>query len=446
MYDLKKALYSMGGSFFQNILVSMYGARLVMQRYKKPYFEWKRFYRTSSSWSLEKLKQYQSERLKELVSYAYQRSQFYHGFYKGLNVGSIERSEDLCRLPILTKEIWRENLTAIKTTRKGIHVHTGGTTGTPLEVIFTSEDFQERMARLTIFREESGAFNRHKRATFSARIVVPLNYDGKVFWRYNATLRQRLYSTFHLNEENLGLYISDLNKFKPEWIDGFPSSIYLIARFSLKHGQPLLFNPKAVFVTSENLYDYQKAAIEEAFGCSVINQYASSEGAPFVTQCKNGNLHYDLRTGVFEMENGQLLVTSFTTHGTPLIRYAIGDKMVFSEDRCDCGNHNPIVQSIDGREQDYILSPERGPVVTGLAGIFKKVPPVIRETQLVQSASNKVEIHIAVDPEYSRQKHDLILVDALKECVGPNMKVEVVIVDHIGREASGKYRFIKRTF
>jgi len=81
--------------------------------------------------------------------------------------------------------------------------------------------------------------------------------------------------------------------------------------------------------------------LERVFKCKVYDQYASSEGAPFVTECENQVLHMELASGVFEhFEDGsdEVLVTSFTTHGTPLIRYRIGDSMTFSEKvkTCKC--------------------------------------------------------------------------------------------------------------
>lgn len=100
-----------------------------------------------------------------------------------------------------------------------------------------------------------------------------------------------------------------------------------------------------------------REVIERAFGAKVRDQYASSEGAPFVWECEYGHYHYDVTTGIIEQMEGsnEVLVTSFTTYGTPLIRYRIGDSMVFSKsnDLCECGFNTPLVESIEGRAIDF---------------------------------------------------------------------------------------------
>src|SRR5690606_11712837 len=96
--------------------------------------------------------------------------------------------------------------------------------------------------------------------------------------------------------------------------------------------------------------------IEGFFKTKMYNQYASSEGAPFIFECEQGKLHLELQSGVFEVmdannnpsPSGRLIVTSFTTEATPLIRYDIGDSISLESENisCNCGIHNPIVKEI----------------------------------------------------------------------------------------------------
>src|SRR5690606_19593805 len=127
--------------------------------------------------------------------------------------------------------------------------------------------------------------------------------------------------------------------------------------------------------TAETLLERDVNAIRKFFSCNVRDQYASSEGAPFITQCSEGNLHYEMLTGIIEVvddnlqpsNEGEILVTSFTTKGTPLIRYRIGDRIKLASNDliCPCGQHTPIVEKIHGRPNDYILSPDHGQVNLG---------------------------------------------------------------------------------
>lgn len=78
-------------------------------------------------------------------------------------------------------------------------------------------------------------------------------------------------------------------------------------------------------------------------------------------------MHIQPLTGVFEVvdenmqpaQEGEILVTSFTTEGTPLIRYRIGDRITLipKDKQCACGSCFPLVEKIEGRSTDYIFSP-----------------------------------------------------------------------------------------
>ncbi len=228
-------------------------------------------------------------------------------------------------------------------------------------------------------------------------------------------------------------------------IDGFPSAIATVAAHMLATRRTGRVRPAAVFSTSENLYDHQRRLMQEAFGCEVRNQYASAEGAPFVVECERGSLHYDLRTGVIEQaDDGTVLVTSFTTHGTPLVRYRIGDRMELTREECGCGNHNPVVRAISGREQDYIVSPERGMVGVGLIDIFKMIPPVVKQAQVDQVSRDAIDVRLVADRAAWDPAYLDVLREGLVERVGTRMQIRFVFVDRIEPEAGGKIRYVKR--
>jgi len=99
-------------------------------------------------------------------------------------------------------------------------------------------------------------------------------------------------------------------------LDGLPSALYELARYILDEKIRLTFTPAAIFPTAETLLPHYRTAIQEAFGCPVRDQYASSEGAPFITECKCGRLHYNMDTGIIEVDDdGEMIVTCFETHG-----------------------------------------------------------------------------------------------------------------------------------
>src|SRR5690606_23504378 len=136
-----------------------------------------------------------------------------------------------------------------------------------------------------------------KNVRFSGRIIVDPYTVRKPIWVYNFFEKQLMMSSYHLKTENVMYNIDKLNTFRPLFIDGYPSAIYILAQYINKNKITLAFCPKAIATTAETLYDYQREEIERAFKANVFNQYASSEGAPFITECRHGQLHLNLDSG-----------------------------------------------------------------------------------------------------------------------------------------------------
>src|SRR5690606_16248999 len=112
----------------------------------------------------------------------------------------------------------------------------------------------------------------------------------------------RYYSTFHMKEEYLKFYVEDLIKYAPEYLVGFPSTMFEIAKYGLRNKFDFPSNTiKAIFPTAETITEESRKTIETFFKTKLYNQYASSEGAPFIFECENGNLHLELQSGVFEV-------------------------------------------------------------------------------------------------------------------------------------------------
>ncbi|WP_416327614.1 phenylacetate--CoA ligase family protein [[Eubacterium] hominis] len=449
--SVAKKVYIYLPTFIQNCGVSIYGAYQNKQRFGKIYKdEMKRLNELNYS-DLETQKKIQEQRFLELLEFAVSKSHFYKNFYKNIDINAIRGISDLDKLPILEKEILRKNINDFYTIpiHKGIKMFTGGTTGKSLEVVFTKEDMQKRYAYLHTWEKKHGILPDMKRATFSGRQILNKNKETKIFWRYNKSRNQMLYSTFDMLRENLPYYVESLNEFKPEVINGFVSSIYDLALFIKENDCKLTFTPKVVFTTSETLLPYQKREIENVFTCPVRNQYGSSEGAPFITECKEGKLHYNIDTGIIEeyqTDYGtEMLVTSFTTHGTPLIRYRIGDMWKLSHETCNCGSCHPIVSFIEGRQVDFLYAIDGSKVsLSHLADVIKGFPNSIVNMQFWQNDINAIEIHLVIDKEkFNRDKGESEIIKQMKYRFGNDIRISFIYVDMIPKEKSGKYALIK---
>lgn len=445
--DIIEKVYDYSPIFFQNIMVSTKGYLNSKKRYGKTYQHYLKFYNNFDSLKLEEKKEYQLKEMKKFIKYAYSNSKFYKKFYKGIDIDKINSIDDLKKLPILTKEMLRKNILDINTIKKGVESHTGGTTGKSIEVLFTKEDFMKREAMLANFKNRVGFKNlKMRRATFNGKHIVPPNQNKnkKIFWRKNLFSNQIIYTPFHLTEENYKYYIKSLNKFKPQALDGFFISIYDLASYIERNNIKLSFTPVAIFPTSETMTQSGKELIEKVFKCKVYDQYASSEGAPFITQCKKQNYHIELASGIIEiLDNNEILVTSFTTYGTPLIRYRIGDLVVPENNKkCSCGIEGPLINRIEGRKADFLYNPQ-GAKIGPASNIFKGVPNSIIKGQVIQKKINEIIMKVVIDKERYKEKDDAILRNDVFHKFGKDMNLIIEYVEEIPREKNGKFVLVK---
>src|SRR5438067_9862436 len=125
----------------------------------------------------------------------------------------------------------------------------------------------------------------------------------------------------------------------------------------------------------------------------------------------------------------------------PLIRYQIGDVVVPSERRCKCGRGLPLIQRIEGRDADYVLTPA-GRLISGisLTENFALLIPGTAQVQIVQESITQLRIRLVVDDcfgDTSRVK----IAELVRDTFGESVRHDVELVDAIPQEPSGKYRF-----
>ena len=450
-----KKLYKIAPNFIQNIFVTGYNFVSYRIRYGGTYDNHLKNFNNNNGLSIEELKKIQNTRFLQFFEVTNQKSIFYKKLYADCALP--QSVEELNKLPIVNKEDLRKNIKDVYTieSKDGVASKTGGTTGKSLNVIFSKSDMQERFAMLDNFRNQLGYKLGKKTAWFSGKeILTARDISKNRFWKKDYLNKVKYYSTFHIKEEYMSFYLNDLIEFRPQFIVGFPSSILEIAKYGLKQGinfpQGVI---KAIFPTAETVTEEIRNDIESFFKTKMYDQYASSEGAPFIFECKEGKLHVELQSGVFEVldndglpvKKGRLVVTSFTTSGTPLIRYDIGDEIELSNDKslCPCGNSNPMVKKIMGRVDDYIYSLENGKINLGNVSNTLKDTKGIIKFQAIQNHLSQVEINVVIDKAVYSEKTEKIFLKNWKARLGNSTKIELKYVSQINTESSGKFRLVK---
>tara|TARA_R110001583_G_scaffold81836_6_gene217850 strand:+ start:1308 stop:2681 length:1374 start_codon:yes stop_codon:yes gene_type:complete len=453
MGNLKEFFYAKSPNFIQNSIVSIYNILAYRSRYSGKYKAFKEHYYQNKHLSIEQLADIQSKKYETFIHYSKKNSKYYNKVLSKLEF-PISLSK-INELPIVDKETLRININEIYTIKKeeGHLSKTGGTTGKSLQVIYTKDDVQERMAILDTFRNNFGYKLGKRTAWFSGKKLLN-NKDIKKnrFWKTDFFYNVRYYSTFHIHSKYLEHYIKNLILFKPEYMVGFPSTMYEIAKYGQNNGINFPANViKAIFPTAETITPDIRNMIEGYFKTNLYNQYASSEGAPFILECVNKKLHLELQSGVFEVldnknkpsNKGRLVITSFNTHGTPLIRYDIGDEIELSNEGCTCGNNNPLVKEILGRVSDYIYSEETGKINLGnISNCLKGVNGIVK-FQIQQETIESLLVLIEKDEKAYANKDEQVFITNLRERVGNNINIEIQYVSDIPVEKSGKFRLVK---
>lgn len=447
---MKDKIYQILPHFLQCFLITLYNYLAYKERYGDKYQKYLELFHKNRSLPIGALQQIQSNRFNTFLQYCKSNSKFYKDY-------PLISLEYINQLPIINKETLRTQIDSVHTLSKkeAVVSKTGGTTGKSLEVYFTKENMQERFAMLDDFRNRTGYKLGEKTAWFSGKNLLT-NKDLKKnrFWKTDFLYKVRYYSTFHIKEEYLKYYVEDLIQYQPKYFVGFPSTILEIAKYGLKNGYDFPANTvKAIFPTAETITPEMRLIIEKFFKTRMYNQYASSEGAPFIIECEKGNLHLELQSGVFEVldeynqptNSGKLVITSFTTEGTPLIRYDIGDSITLEDSSitCTCGNHNPLIKEILGRIDDYIFSPENGKINLGNVSNTLKDTRGIVKFQAIQNELNAVEIHLIIDDEIYNNEIEKKFIQNWRDRVGNQMKITIIKVKEIPVEKSGKFRIVK---
>jgi phenylacetate-CoA ligase len=280
-------------------------------------------------------------------------------------------------------------------------------------------------------------------------MIVPEGRWKPPYSRLNLVEHQRLFSIYAIRPENAGSFFDELKRFRPDFLEGFPSAMCLIAGFMKDRGVAGI-DPRAIITYAETLFEWQRELLEDRFGCPVFDWYGTSEGTVHIMQCEKGSYHVCAEFGCVEVvdpdgkpvspgQEGEIVGTSFVNHAHPLIRFGTGDLGVASDRHCPCGRGLPTFERVIGRMDDVIVTPD-GRHLGRLDSIFKNTFH-IRESQIIQDAPGALTVLVVRDPEYGEADTENLLKN-LRHYVGTEMEYRVRFVDNIDRTAAGKFRAV----
>ncbi len=320
---------------------------------------------------IEERQKQQTENLVRLVERVYEKVPFYRRKCDeaGVTPKDIRSIEDIARLPFTTKDELRETypygLLAVDEADI-VEVHTSsGTTGTPVVDAYTQTDidtWSEAMAR-TLAMAGTGpndvVQNAYGYGLFTGGLGV--HYGAR---RIGANV-------IPISAGNTKRQLMIMRDFGTTILTCTPSYSLFLAEEAKEEGIDFeRLSVKAGCFGAEPWSDNMRVEIEGKLGLSAHDIYGLTEiigpGVSSECEAKNGlhineDLFYpeiiDPLTGepLPDGEKGELVFTTLTKEGTPIIRYRTRDITYLIREKCSCGRTTVKMHRLLGRTDDMLI-------------------------------------------------------------------------------------------
>jgi len=398
-------------------------------------------------------------KLKSLLKRVVEGSPFYQKKFREANVDieKIRSLEDLKLLPFTHKEELRDayplGLQAVPDSAV-VRIHSSsGTTGKPVIIPYTRKDvdvWAELMMRCYML---AGLTNQD-------RIQITPGYGlwtaGIGFQLGAERLGAMAIPTGPGNTEKQLEMLTDL---KTTALASTSSYALLLAEEIEKRSLKDQINLRVGVIGSERWSEKMRNRIETELGIETFDIYGLTEvyGPGIALDCSfHEGMHYWSDHLLFEIIDpitgeqlpegtlGELVITTLTKEGAPLIRYRTRDLTRIIPGLCKCGCPFPRIDRILGRSDDRIKFKAVNIYPGQIEDIIHRVPGVSSEYQILltrkdgrESMTFRVELEGAEDP-LKKEKTEKTLGKAFKDFIG-------VSVDIVGLKLGELPRSMKKT-
>lgn len=320
--------------------------------------------------SKEDKERLQLERLKEIVSTAYEKVPFYQERFKkaGIRPEDIQSLGDLEKLPFTTKTDLRDaypfGMFAVPE-EDIVEVHTSsGTTGKPTVSGYTKKDLEiwgEVMARalnMALAEKSDRIQNCYGYGLFTGGLGV--HYGAQ---QVGATV-------IPISAGNTQRQVEILQDFKTSVITCTPSYALYLGEVLEKQGVDIKdLNLKSGVFGAEMWTEEMRDEIEKRLGLIALNIYGLTEiiGPGVAQECpEKRGLHIfedhfypeiidpKTREVLGEGKKGELVLTTLTREGMPIIRFRTKDITALRYEKCGCGRTMVRMDRITGRTDDML--------------------------------------------------------------------------------------------
>lgn len=369
--------------------------------------------------SREEMRQLQGARLRKLVDNVYHNVPFYREKMQAMNImpDDIKTIDDIKKLPFTTKQDLRDNypfgLNAVPQSAI-VRVHaSSGTTGRPTVVGYTRRDlavWSEAIARCL------AAFGASREDTISVAYGYGL-FTGGLGLHYGVEhLGASVVPTSSGNTDKHILLIKDLG------ITGMactPSYALHMAEVMRKKGiTPDDLKLRIGIFGGEPWTENMRKSLEEKLQINAYNIYGLSEimgpGVSHECECKNGShiiedhffpeiINPETCEVLPEGEQGELVFTTLTKEGMPLLRYRTKDLCSLIYEPCECGRTSVRMTRIMGRSDDMLIIRGINVFPSQIESVILQLPEFEPQYMLVVTRENNrdnLEVQVELKEEY----------------------------------------------
>jgi phenylacetate-CoA ligase len=399
----------------------------------------------------------QASKLGALLQHAAAHVPYYRDLLASRPSGSAPE-ETLAAMPRLTKALIRANaqrLVAANVPRGQLDSNsTSGSTGEPLYFLTDHRSSNCRKAAVVINRRWAG-IEPGEREAYLWGSPIDQRQAHALRGRIHGWLtRTKLLSAYDLSRSSMRRYLETLRSFAPRLLIAYPSVLEAFAA-EARSSPEALQSLKAIIVSAETLYPYQRELFQQVFGAPVFNRYGSRELGDMAQECElHGGLHVNAGRVFLEVvredlspcapgEAGDILVTDLDNYGMPLIRYAIGDRAAYAAEACPCGRGLPLLEAVEGRSLEVVRFPNGSAVGGTYWTILLRKLPGLDQFQVVQRAAGDITVRYVAGAPVSEEFQDYVRRDVL-ERGGPDVRLAFERTGSIPLNVAGKRRLVVR--
>ena len=307
------------------------------------------------------LARYQLDALNHTLAHVRRNSPHYRRRFSGFSPDPLKSLSDLAVLPFTSAEdVCRDPFSFLCVSQDRISrvvtLETSGTTGGPKRLFFTEEDLE-----LTV------DFFHHGMSILvdpgqRVLILLPGNLPGSVGALLDKGLaRLSVQGIVHGPVQDPQAAIHAAVEAQVDCLVGIP--VQVLAMACHEQGGALAGQIKSVLLSTDYVPDAIAARLHRAWGCRVFKHYGMTEmGLGGAVECAaRSGCHFreaDLLVEIIDPGTlqpmpdgkvGEIVVSTLTREGMPLIRYRTGDMSAFMVDPCRCGTVLKTLGTVRGR-------------------------------------------------------------------------------------------------